>query len=220
MPLLTASVTDHLVTVATDLINSLGLPGLFLMIVSAATIGPPGTEAPMLFAGFDVYRGELSLPGIIVAGVLGDMLGASIAYAIGYWGSRELLERQGHKIHASPAAIDRAHRWFERYGSPAVLISRCIPVIRTVFPYAAGVARMPFWRFFVLALIGSVVWISFLGILGREVGSQWTAWRHHLEIIDYLGAALIVAAIAYLVFRRLRPPRPPAAEPTADVVSD
>ena len=96
----------------------------------------------MLFAGFDVFQGNLTLPGIIVAGVIGDMAGATIAYGIGYYGSQELLDRQGSKLHIRPGSIERAHRWFNRYGIPVMFFTRLLPFIRAVFPYAAGVARM------------------------------------------------------------------------------
>ena len=110
----------------------------------------------MLFAGFDVFQGNLTLLGIIIAGVIGDVAGASIAYSIGYYGRRELLERQGGKLHVSPARLDRAHRWFERYGAPVIFVSRLLPFVRAAFPYAAGVAEMPFWRFLPLATAGSM----------------------------------------------------------------
>ena len=106
-----ASVTAPLVNLATNVIDSLGYAGVAVLTATTAVIGVPGTEPVMLFAGFDVYNGNLTLPGIIVAGVVGDMAGASIAYAIGYYGRRELLERQGSKLHVNPQKLDRAHRW-------------------------------------------------------------------------------------------------------------
>jgi membrane protein DedA with SNARE-associated domain len=214
-----ASITGPLVNLATHLIADLGYAGVFLLTMITAVIGVPGTEPTMLFAGFDVYRGNLTLPGIIIAGVAGDMAGASIAYAIGYFGSRELLEDKGHRLHVSASRLDRAHRWFERYGSPVIFISRMLPLVRAVFPYAAGVAKMPFGRFFALATAGSIIWMSALAVLGREVGSQWPAWRHHLEYVDYAAAAAVLAAIVYLIVRR-RSGRDRPAEPAADVVSD
>jgi membrane protein DedA with SNARE-associated domain len=215
-----ASVTDALVRVATHLIADLGLAGVALMTLSAGVIGLPGTEPPMLFAGFDVFQGNLTLPGIIVAGVVGDIAGATIAYGIGYYGSQELLDRQGSKLHIRPGSIERAHAWFERWGTPVMFISRFLPFVRAAFPYAAGVARMPYWRCITMALLGSIIWIGGLGVLGREVGSQWQTWRHHLEYVDYAGALVVVAAIVYLIVRRVRRPSPPAPGTTVDAVSD
>ncbi len=199
-----ASVTDSLVNIATHLIRDIGLPGVALLTMTSGVIGVPGSEPTMLFAGFNVYQGHLSLFGIIVFGVLGDVLGASIAYAIGYFGSRELIERQGSKLHMSTGRLERTHRWFERYGSPVIVVSRLIPFIRAAFPYAAGVGRMPFGRFVVFTTIGSILWITALGVLGREVGSSWQSWRHNLEYVDYVGAVVLVGALAYLVVRRTR----------------
>lgn len=204
MLLLYASVTDSLVTLATHIIRDLGLAGVALLTLTSGVVGAPGSEPTMLFAGFNVSEGHLSLLGIIVFGVLGDMIGASVAYGIGYWGREELVERHGNKLHISKQRLDRAHRWFEHWGAPVIVVSRWIPFARAAFPYAAGVARMGYLRFLTFATIGSIVWISALGVLGRAVGSNWESWRHNLEYVDYVGAALVVAAIAYLIVRIAR----------------
>ena len=201
MLLALASVTDSLVTLATHIIRDVGVVGVAIMTMTSAVIGVPGSEPTMLFAGFDVYQGNLPLIGIIVFGVLGDMIGASIAYAIGYWGREEIVERHGNKLHISKHRLDRAHRWFDRYGAPVILLSRCIPFARAAFPYAAGVARMGYIRFATFATLGSIIWITALGVLGNAVGSNWQSWRHNLEYVDYAAAALLVAAIAYLIVR-------------------
>ena len=213
-----ASLTEPLVRLATHLIADLGLAGVALLTLSSGVIGVPGTEPTMLFAGFDVFRGNLSLPGIIGAGVVGDVAGASIAYSIGYFGSQELLEHRGSRLHIRPASLERAHRWFRRYGIPVMFVSRLLPFIRAAFPYAAGAARMPFGRCIAMAALGSLVWIGALGLLGREVGSQWSAWRTHLEYVDYVGALVLVAAIAYLIVRRVR--RPADGGSAVDAVAD
>jgi membrane protein DedA with SNARE-associated domain len=199
-----ASITGPLVTFATNLIDSIGLGGVALLTASSGVIGVPGSEPVMLFAGFNVYQGHLSLLGIIVAGVVGDAVAASIAYAVGYFGTRELLERQSARLHVSRSRLDSAHRWFERHGDVAVLVSRWTPLIRAAFPFVAGVAEMPFWRFFVLSTLGSVVWISALGILGRQLGHNWESWRHHLEYADYAAVVIVVLGVLYLALRRHR----------------
>jgi membrane protein DedA with SNARE-associated domain len=216
LPFLIASLTGPLVTFATHVINSLGLAGVLVMTMTTGVIGLPGTEPTMLFAGFDVYQGHQTLVGIIIAGVVGDVLGASIAYSIGYWGRRELLERHGAKIHMSAERLERPTRWFERYGSPVIFVSRLLPGIRAVFPYAAGVSEMRFGRFFIFTTLGSIVWISGLAVLGREVGHNWSSWRHHLEYGDYALAVIVVLIIVYFVLRRLRRPGGPAVDAVSD----
>ena len=214
-----ASVTDSLVTFATHVINDLGLAGVALLTLSSATIAVPGSEATMLFAGFNVFQGHLSLVGIIIFGILGDVLGATIAYTIGFLGERELIARHGAKIHLSERRIDVANRWFEQRGAVAIFVSRFIPFVRLAFPYAAGVARMRFRVFLAAATLGSIPWIIGLGVLGREVGKNWQSWRHHLEYVDYAGAAIVVLGIAYLILRRFRRGDAPA-DPAPDVIAD
>lgn len=208
-----ASFTDSLVTLATHVIRDLGVAGVALLTLTSGVIGVPGSEPTMLFAGFNVSEGHQTLLGIIVFGVIGDMAGATIAYSIGYFGRRELLERQGSKLHMSPQRLDRAHRWFETRGAPVIFFSRMVPFARAAFPYVAGVAEMSFARFFALAAVGSIIWITALSVLGRAVGSNWESWRRHLEVVDYVVVALVVIGIVYLIVRRVR-------RPAVDVASE
>lgn len=218
MPIVFASLTGPLVTLATHIIRDIGLAGVALLTTTSGVIGLPGTEPTMLFAGFNVYQHHLSLLGIIIAGIVGDTLGASIAYVIGRRVERELVGHERSKLHVSPARIARAHGWFERWGAPVIAVSRLIPLGRAAFPYAAGVAEMPFVKFISFAVIGSIAWMTGLGLLGRAVGSSWESWRKHLEYADYAVLALVVLAIAYLVLRRVRAGRRPP--PAVDAVSE
>lgn len=218
-----SSVTGSLVTFATNAIGKLGLAGVGLLMLSTGVIFVPGTEPTMLFAGFNVYNHTLSLVGVIVAGLIGDILAAYIAYAIGYFGREGWMQRGPGRF--GRHKIDRAQRWFERYGAPMVFLSRMMPVVRSAFPYAAGAAQMPFRRFAPLVALGSIPWVVGLALIGREVGQSWHSWRHAFEYVDYVGAALVLGAIVYLIVRRLRSKRQPTrvdeVEPsTADVVAE
>jgi membrane protein DedA with SNARE-associated domain len=199
-----AAISGILVTIATHVIRSLGYAGIGLLVGVSGVIAVPGTELPMLFAGFNVYQHHLGIVGIILAGVIGDVLGACAAYAIGRFASQELIERHGAKIHAKPEDLARAHRWFERYGAGTMIVSRWLPVVRAAFPYAAGVSRMPFGRMVAMSTIGSIVWIGGLGILGDAVGSQWQTWKHHLDYVDYVGVAVVVLLIIWGLWRWIR----------------
>jgi membrane protein DedA with SNARE-associated domain len=202
--LLLASITDPLVRLATHVIDALGLPGVFALMVAESACIPIPSEATMLFAGFNVSDGHWSLLEITVAGVLGNLVGSWIAYAVGWFGRVDVLERHGHRIGIRPSHIAQADRWFARYGAATVLVCRLLPVVRTFISLPAGVARMPFWRFTALTVIGCVPWVLALGFIGRQAGESWSRWKDSLHYVDYAVVAAVVVLIAWLVLRRRR----------------
>src|SRR5438045_8056315 len=112
----TADVLAPIVNAATDFIGSAGLAAVFVLMVLESACVPIPSEAIMLFAGFSVSQGDLSLAGVVIAGVLGNVVGSLIAWGVGYLGRVELLERN-RLVHISPSQLERSDRWFERYGS-------------------------------------------------------------------------------------------------------
>ena len=202
MPI-TADILDPIVRAATDFIDSAGLAGVFVLMTLESACIPIPSEAIMLFAGFNVSQGTLTLLGVVAAGVAGNVVGSLIAYAAGYWGRVELLERN-RLIHISPAQLARADAWFERYGSVTVFFTRMLPIIRTFISLPAGVARMPVGRFTALTAAGSLPWVLMLALVGRSVGDNWESWRKHLHYADYAIVAIVVVGVGYLLLRRRR----------------
>jgi membrane protein DedA with SNARE-associated domain len=205
--LVQASVTDFvlnpIVNLATEFISSVGLPAVFVLMALESACLPVPSEAIMLFAGFAVSKGELTLVGIVAAGVLGNLVGSWIGYAIGYYGRLDLLER--HRIfHVNPEWLRKTEGWLERYGDATVFFSRMLPIVRTFVSLPAGVARMPLVRFSLLTVLGSLPWVLALGLLGQEVGDNWETWRHNLGYIDYVVAAAIVLGVGWWLVRRRR----------------
>ncbi len=222
--LVLASVSESLVNVAWHFVRDAGLPAVFVLMVAESACIPIPSEATMLFAGFAVAdpgqstaHHHLTLLGIVVAGVLGNLVGSWISYGVGRAGRLELVERHGHRLHIKPSQIAWADRWFARYGAPAILVSRMLPIVRTFISLPAGVARMPFWRFTVLTLVGCIPWVLGLALAGEAVGHDWTKVRKGFEYVDYAVVVLAVAAVAYAIIRRRRGPRGGASEPATDV---
>jgi membrane protein DedA with SNARE-associated domain len=217
--LVLASISETLVNETSSFVREAGLPGIFaLMALSSACIPIP-SEVVMLFAGFAVAdptqsssHHHMTMVGVILAGLLGTMVGSWIAYGVGRGGRLELLERHGGKVHMGPAQIERADRWFQRYGEPAVLFGRVIPLVRAFVSLPAGIAKMPLGRFTVLSLIGTIPWVVALAFAGHALGGDWTSVRKGFECVDYVIVALLVIGIAYAIVRRRR--RGPADEGT------
>jgi len=208
MPLLLlASISDKvvepIVDVATEFIGSAGVVAVFLLMTLESACIPVPSEAIMLFAGFSVAEGELTMFGIVAAGVLGNVVGSWIAYAVGYYGRLDLLEKN-KLIHISPKHLKWADDWFERYGAATVFFSRMLPIVRTFISLPAGVAKMPFWRFTAYTLAGCIPWVLMLALIGNSVGDNWEDWRHKLGYLDYVVLAAIVGGVAYLLIKRRR----------------
>jgi membrane protein DedA with SNARE-associated domain len=197
-----ASLTDPIVELATNVVAELGLPGIFVLMVLESACIPVPSEATMLFAGFNVSRGEYSLFAITAVGSIANLVGSWLAYAVGYYGRLELVERHGNKLHIKRSHLDWADRWFERYGDATVFFTRMLPIIRTFISLPAGVARMPFWRFSVLTLAGCIPWVLMLGYIGVAAGDRWERWKDSLHYVDYVVAAAIVIGVLYLLIRR------------------
>jgi membrane protein DedA with SNARE-associated domain len=213
--LVLASLTDPIVQFAVDVIDKLGLPGIFALMVAESACIPIPSETTFLFAGFNVADGKWSVFEVVAVGTAANVVGSWLAYAVGYYGRIDILEKHGKKLHIKPSHLTWADRWFEKYGAATVFFSRMLPIIRTFISLPAGVARMPFWKFTVLTTAGCIPWILMLTLIGKSVGDNWTKWRDSLHYVDYAVAALILAGIAYLILRRVRNGGGPS-EPAVD----
>jgi membrane protein DedA with SNARE-associated domain len=199
-----ASLTDPIVEFATNVVADLGLPGVFILMLFESACIPIPSEATMLFAGFNVSEGHYGLIAVTLVGSLANLWGSWLAYGIGYYGRVDLIEKHGHRLFIKPHHLHAADRWFERHGDATVFFTRMLPIIRTFISLPAGVARMPFIRFSVLTFLGCLPWVFTLAVIGNQVGENWTQWKDSLHYVDYAVAALILAAIGYLVVKRLR----------------
>jgi membrane protein DedA with SNARE-associated domain len=202
--MLLASITDPIVNFAVDVVDALGLAGVFVLMTLESACIPIPSEATMLFAGFNVSDHHYSLFAAVAVGSVANLVGSWIAYAIGYYGRVDVLEKHGKKLHIKQSHLAWADRWFERHGDATVFFSRMVPIVRTFISLPAGVARMPFWRFSLFTLLGCIPWVFALTFVGKKAGDNWDDWKDNLHYVDYAVAAAIVVGIAYLVVRARR----------------
>jgi len=213
-----AALLDPLVNLCTDFIGSVGYAGVFVLTMLGSACIPIPSEATMLFAGFKVSDGDLTLFGVIAAGVSGELIGCLIAYAAGYYGRIDLLERN-KLIHIDRKRLDWVDGWFTRHGDITVFLGRLIPLVRAFISLPAGVAEMPLRRFIPLTLAGSVIWLSGLTLIGRAVGGNWEDLHRKLAFLDYVVVAAAIGAITYLLIKRRRGPGKPSGDAGEQPVS-
>ena len=193
-------ITAPLVNFATEQVGSYGALAVFVLMVLESACIPVPSEAIMLYGGFLVGRGDESFWLIVAAGVAGNVIGSWIAYWVGYKKGREWLLRW-HWLHVTPKRLDSADRWFDRYGDWAVLLSRCIPIVRTFISLPAGFGRMKFWKFTLFTLLGCIPWVVMLGWVGTRLGSNWEKIRPYLHIADYVVVAAVVVFVVWALVK-------------------
>jgi membrane protein DedA with SNARE-associated domain len=204
---LVARIIEILSVFIVGTISALGYPGVVLMMAIESACIPLPSEIIMPFSGYLVYRGRFDLWPVAFAGAIGCVVGSLVAYWVGMYGGRPVIEKYGRYVLISMHDLDLADRWFARRGEIIVFASRLLPVIRTFIAFPAGVARMNLPRFIIYTFLGSLPWCLGLAYVGQKLGEQWDknealkAWFHRLDfVIGIIG----VLAILFWVWRHLK----------------
>ncbi|HEV7123477.1 MAG TPA: DedA family protein [Rhodanobacter sp.] len=202
--LMVAKLFSLLAAAIIGLITRSGYLGIVLLMAIESACIPLPSEVIMPFSGYLVFKGNLVLWLVAVAGAVGCVLGSLVAYAVGAWGGRRLVERYGKYLLVSRKDLDLADRWFREHGGIIVFVGRLLPVVRTFIAFPAGVARMPIWRFCLYTFLGSLIWCWLLAWIGLKLGQHWDilgAWFHRFDAA--ILAVLLIAAGLY-VWRHVR----------------
>jgi membrane protein DedA with SNARE-associated domain len=211
---LLASVSSSL----TSFIGDHGLYAVFALMLIDSVL-PAASELVMLYAGV-LASGALAGQHVVLfghridshfwgyvavaaAGVAGQTVGSIIGWAIGLYGGRPLVERHGRWLHLGPENLDRAERWFDRWGDWAVFLGRMTPVIRSFVSIPAGLARMPLGRFTLYSVLGTIPWCFGIAGAGWALGSSWETFHHDFRYVEVLvGVGFLALLVWYLRRRR------------------
>src|SRR5699024_625922 len=193
---------------AKTIIQTIGYPGIALLMVIENIFPPIPSEVIMPFAGFVSEQGDLSLLGVVIWGTLGSVLGTAPYYFIGYKIGKEKMQqwvtRHGHWLLLTTKDIERAHGWFERYDTFAVLLGRLIPGVRTLISIPAGMERMHFGYFILLSLLGSGLWVGILAYLGSVLGRHYSKVEHYLGPVSYVVIGGLILWYGWHIIKRYR----------------
>ena len=181
-------------------VQSMGYPGLFVLIMLESTLVPIPSELVMPFAGYLAHTGEFSLPVILVINSVAALVGSGLCYWIGMAGGKPLLVKYGKFIGVRRKDIDRTEAYFSRHGKATILIGRFLPVVRHIISIPAGIARMPLPGFFLQTFIGATIWGSVLIFIGYELGN-WATIAEKLKHVDLLIGVAILAVLLALGLR-------------------
>jgi membrane protein DedA with SNARE-associated domain len=206
----------------TSLIGDHGIYAVFILMVIDAVL-PAASELVMLYAGV-VASGAIAGQHVVLfghkidshfwawvamsmAGVLGNTVGSVMGWGIGFYGGRPLIEKRGRWLHLGPENLDRAERWFARWGDWAVCLGRVTPVVRSFVSIPAGLARMPLGRFTVFTFLGCIPWCFGLAGIGWALGSSYESFHHDFRFVDIAVGVLVLSLVAIWLLRRRRASR-------------
>ena len=230
--MLVASILSELSHAITSVIGDYGLYAVFWLMFIDAVL-PAASELVMVYGGalaagafanqqVTLFRREIdegwpAYVAIVLAGTIGYTLGSMGGWAIGFYGGRPYLERHGRWLHLSPAKLEKAERWFERWEDWAVFLGRLTPLVRSFVSVPAGVFEAPFWRYTWLTLAGSTIWCALFAGAGFAAGESWEDFHHAFRYVEYLVAAAIIGGAAWLAWRYLKRRRGRIAEESSGV---
>jgi membrane protein DedA with SNARE-associated domain len=216
-----ASILSGVTHAVTSVVGDHGLYAVFLLMLVDAVL-PAASEVVMVyggavaagafasqdvvFVGEEIPAGFWAYLAIALAGTVGYALGSIGGWAIGVYGGRPFVERHGRWLHADAKKLERADRWFARYGDALVFFGRVTPVVRSFVAIPAGLGRMPLGRYTVLTLPGSAAWCFALAGIGWALGSNWERFHDAFRYADYaiVAAGVILAALLLLRWRSSR----------------
>jgi membrane protein DedA with SNARE-associated domain len=187
-----------------SIIATLGYGGVVLMMAIESACIPLPSEVIMPFAGSLVASGRFSLSLMALAGAVGCLIGSYAAYFVGASGGRSFLERYGRWVLIAPHELEIADRFFDRWGSPAVFISRLLPVVRTFIAFPAGVARMRLLPFTIYTLAGSYIWCWALAYAGFKLGQHWKELEPYFHRFDTAMGLLLAIGVGLLLYNRIK----------------
>ncbi len=168
-----------------DLIEEFGAWGVFLLMVPESACVPVPSEVTLIFSGFAVHQGWMSLPLAILAATAGNLVGSLIAYGVG----------ASHVLAGVPVVSGLLGRWegmIERQGTRAVFTARLLPLARTFVSLPAGAQGVPLVPFVVLTTLGCALWAAALVLVGMLAGAAW------VTVSSVLGKVLLVIGLAVL----------------------
>ena len=186
-------------------IATYGYAAIFLLMLLESACIPIPSELIMTFGGAlaagAVAGTHLNLVLVIVMGVAGNVVGSYIAWAVGLYAGQAAVRRWGRRVWLREHDIDRANAWFERHGAKAVLIGRCLPVVRTFISLPAGFAGMRPLKFGVYTTIGCIPWTAALAAAGYAVGKNWQSIANGFHGPTYIVAAIVIVLIVIALWR-------------------
>jgi membrane protein DedA with SNARE-associated domain len=192
------------------IIETLGYPGIVLVMALENVFPPIPSELVMPLAGFMAREGTFNIYGVIVAGMIGSVLGALVLYYFGRWADekviRRFVRRWGRYAFISEDDLDVSLNYFHRHGQAVIFFGRLIPLVRSLISIPAGMDRMPLPKFLLFTVIGTTLWSAVLAWAGWLLQSRWHEVTGYVEQYQTVVWIVLAIAVGIFIYRRVIKP--------------
>ncbi|MEM7824742.1 MAG: DedA family protein [Candidatus Aenigmatarchaeota archaeon] len=195
---------EILARLITSFISQIGYIGVFFLMVLESALIPIPSEVIMPFSGFLVSTGEINLLYVLIAGVIGNLVGSVITYYLGLSIGRTFVLRYGKYLLIDENHLELAESWFRKFGDKIILVSRNLPAVRTYISLPAGISKMNVFKFAIYTLIGSVPWNFALLYSGVLLGKNWETVLRYTTILDGIVIAIIIILVIWWLRKRIK----------------
>jgi len=196
--------TEFIAAFATQLIEKLGYPSVFILMVMESMVFPVPSEAVMPFAGFLIVQKAFTFWQVILVSTFGSMVGSLISYAIGFYGGMPFVKKFGKYALLDVEELTAAEKFFNKRGEITILICRFIPVIRHLISIPAGIGKMNVVKFSIFTIVGAGLWNAFLSYVGYTLKSNWAEVMKYSHIIDIVVVVFLAGLVGLYIFRQVK----------------
>jgi membrane protein DedA with SNARE-associated domain len=200
--------TAFIANFATAFIDKIGYAGVFVLMTMESMVFPVPSEAVMPFAGFLIVEGKLTFAGAIFFSTIGSIVGSLISYAMGAWGGRPFIDKFGKYLLLDRRDLEFTERFFAKYGSVTIFVSRFIPVVRHLISIPAGTGKMRLLPFAIYTVIGAAMWNAFLTVVGYYLRQNWSEVMKYSHIIDIVVIVFLAGLFGFFIYKHLSRRKP------------
>jgi membrane protein DedA with SNARE-associated domain len=196
--------TEFIASFATHLIEQLGYPSVFILMVMESMVFPIPSEAVMPFAGFLIVQKTFTFGQVILVSTLGSIVGSLLSYAIGFYGGMPFVKKFGKYALLDMEELEATEKFFKKRGEITIFICRFIPVVRHLISIPAGIGKMNVVTFSIFTIVGAGLWNAFLTYVGYLLKSNWSEVMKYSHIIDIVVVVLLLGLVGLYIFRQVK----------------
>ena len=207
---------EFILNLTNGALDNLNYGWIILFMAIESSFIPFPSEVVMIPAAYMAAEtGEMSFPMIITCGSIGALIGALVNYILARTLGRPIVyafanSRFGHMCLIDAEKVEKAEKYFDKYGAISTLIGRMIPAIRQLISIPAGLAKMNILPFMLYTVLGATVWNTILVGIGYAFHSTMPKQQlidiiaHYSHIIGITAIVLVIALIAFFIYKGVK----------------